>query len=153
MIFCNSAPPSTAGNLPSTYRLTEPHADFIAKFKERRFDRGRKHAYHRSLIMLAFFCSAAMSAFCKEAGGPPRAPPLLMLFLQYGISFLVFVPSAIISGPTKLKTEHLWLLLLRSLAGSFCQLLFFIAVRSIPLWALFCSLMPHPYSSRFVVYL
>jgi drug/metabolite transporter (DMT)-like permease len=82
------------------------------------------------LITLGFSCSAIMSAFSKEAG---NLPPLLILFLQYGISFLVFVPPAILSGRAKLKTNRFWLHLLRSLAGSFCQLLFFVAVRSIPL--------------------
>jgi drug/metabolite transporter (DMT)-like permease len=80
--------------------------------------------------MLAFFCSAVMSAFSKAASG---VPPLLILFLQYGISFLIFVPAAMSAGWSTLRTEHLGLHLFRSLAGSLCQLLFFIAVGSIPL--------------------
>jgi len=83
-----------------------------------------------TLITLAFFCAAVMSTLSKEAQG---VPPLLILFLQYGISFLVFVPAAAAGGRARLKTEHLGLQLLRSVAGSVCQLLFFIAVRSIPL--------------------
>lgn len=71
-----------------------------------------------------------MSAFSKEASG---VPPLLILFLQYAISFFVFVPSALRSGRSGLKTQHLGLQIFRSLAGSACQLLFFMAVRSIPL--------------------
>jgi len=82
------------------------------------------------LITLAFFCAAAMSAFSKAAAD---VPPLLILFLQYGISFLVFVPFALGAGPGTLRTQHLGLQLFRSLAGSICQLLFFIAVGSIPL--------------------
>ncbi len=82
------------------------------------------------LITLAFFFAAVMSAFSKEASG---VPPLLILFLQYAISFLVFVPFAAESGRAGLKTEHIGLQLFRSLAGSVCQLLFFVAVRSIPL--------------------
>jgi drug/metabolite transporter (DMT)-like permease len=82
------------------------------------------------LITVAFFCAAVMSAFSKAASG---LPPLLILFLQYGISFLVFVPLAARSGRAGLKTEHLWLQFFRSVAGSACQLLFFMAVRSIPL--------------------
>jgi drug/metabolite transporter (DMT)-like permease len=66
----------------------------------------------------------------KAASG---VPPLLLLFLQYGISFLVFVPAAAKAGRTNLKSRHVWLQLFRSLAGSICQLLFFIAVGSIPL--------------------
>lgn len=71
-----------------------------------------------------------MSAFSKAATG---VPPLMILFLQYAISFLVFVPSAARLGREHLKSEHLPLHLFRSLAGSICQLLFFVAVRSIPL--------------------
>ncbi len=82
------------------------------------------------LILAAFFCAAVMSALSKEASG---VPPLLILFLQYAISFLVFVPSALLSRPNALRTEHPWLQLFRSLAGSGCQLLFFIAVSRIPL--------------------
>lgn len=82
------------------------------------------------LITLAFFCSAVMGAFGKAASG---VPPLVTLSLQYGISFLVFVPNAVSIGPANLKTQHFGLQLFRSVAGSACQLLFFIAVRSIPL--------------------
>ena len=81
------------------------------------------------LITGGFFCSAVMSTFSKAASG---VPPLVILFLQYAISFLVFVPSAA-TQISHLKTEHFWLQLFRSLAGSICQLLFFVAVRSIPL--------------------
>ena len=83
-----------------------------------------------TLITLAFFFAAVMSTLSKAATG---VPPLLILFLQYGISFLVFVPAAVITGPSRLRTEHFWLQLFRSVAGSVCQLLFFMAVRSIPL--------------------
>lgn len=83
-----------------------------------------------SLITLGFFCAAVMSAFSKAASG---VPALVILFLQYGISFLVFVPSAAQAGPGILKTEHLGLQVFRSVAGSICQLLFFIAVKSLPL--------------------
>lgn len=71
-----------------------------------------------------------MSALSKMASA---VPPLLLLSLQYGISFLVFIPSAVKQGPAVLKTEHLGLQIFRSLAGSVCQLLFFIAVKSLPL--------------------
>ena len=82
------------------------------------------------LITLAFLCAAVMSTLSKAATG---VPPLLTLFLQYAVSFLVFVPGALKEGRASLATNHFWLQLFRSLAGSFCQLLFFIAVRSIPL--------------------
>lgn len=83
-----------------------------------------------TLITLAFFCAAVMSTFSKAAAG---APPLSILFLQYSISFLVFVPSAARGGRAGLATHHFWLQFLRSAAGSACQLLFFIAVQSTPL--------------------
>jgi len=71
-----------------------------------------------------------MSTLSKAAAG---VPPLMTLFLQYGISLLVFVPPAARAGRAGLKTEHFWLQLFRSVAGSVCQLLFFMAVRSTPL--------------------
>jgi len=83
-----------------------------------------------SLITLAFFCAALMSTLSKAATG---VPPLQILLLQYGIGFLIFVPSAARLGPVRLKTDHFRLQMFRSLAGSVCQLLFFVAVRSIPL--------------------
>ncbi len=83
-----------------------------------------------SLITLAFFCAAVMSALSKAAIG---VPPLLILFLQYWISFLVFIPAGLQLGLPRLKTDRFALQLFRSVAGSSCQLLFFVAVRSIPL--------------------
>lgn len=91
---------------------------------------GHKLSLGILLITSAFLCSAILSTFSKEAAG---VPPLLILFLQYAISFLVFVPSAATSGVAHLRTDRFWLQLFRSLVGSVCQLLFFIAVRSIPL--------------------
>ncbi|HEX4166821.1 MAG TPA: DMT family transporter [Bryobacteraceae bacterium] len=83
-----------------------------------------------SLIITAFLCSAVMSSFGKELS---NVPPTLTLFWQYFISFAVFVPTAFRTGRASLKTDHLTLQIVRSLAGSICQLLFFIAVKSIPL--------------------
>lgn len=57
-------------------------------------------------ITIAFFCAAVMSTFSKAASSVPR---LLTLFLQYSISFLVFLPSGVKTGPVILKTEHFWL--------------------------------------------
>ena len=91
---------------------------------------GHKLSLGILLITLAFFCSAVMSTFSKFASG---IPPLMILFLQYAISFLIFVPSAAKIGVANLKTQHFWLQAFRSLAGSVCQLLFFISVRSLPL--------------------
>ena len=82
------------------------------------------------LITSAFLCAAIMSALSKKAAG---IPALLILFLQYAISFIIFVPAALSQRIVRLKTGHLALQIFRSVAGSVCQLLFFIAVRSIPL--------------------
>lgn len=83
-----------------------------------------------TLITLAFFCAAVMSALSKAATG---IPALLLLFLQYGISFLVFLPAMFKEGPGLLKTSHIGLHAFRSIAGAVCQLLFFISVKSISL--------------------
>lgn len=71
-----------------------------------------------------------MSAFSKAASS---VPALVILFLQYAISFLVFLPLAVKAGPGILRTEHVGLQFFRSVAGSICQLLFFVAVKSLPL--------------------
>ncbi len=83
-----------------------------------------------ALITAAFFCAAVMSAFSKAAAG---VPALLLLFLQYGISLVVFLPALAKEGPSLMKTEHFGLQVFRSLAGAVCQLLFFVAVKSISL--------------------
>lgn len=82
------------------------------------------------LITAAFFCAAVMSAFSKAAAG---VPALLLLFLQYGISLLVFLPAMLKEGPAMMKTSHIGLHTFRSVAGAVCQLLFFVAVKSISL--------------------
>jgi drug/metabolite transporter (DMT)-like permease len=82
------------------------------------------------LILGAFFCAAVMSTLSKAAAS---VPALLTLFLQYAISFLIFVPLGLRSGRAGLRTSHFGLHAFRSLAGSFCQLLFFVSVKSIPL--------------------
>jgi len=102
----------------------------LAANKERVTAKGPNLPLGIGLITSAFLCAAIMSAFSKAAVG---IPALLLLFLQYGISFLVFAPSVLKEGPSMLKTDHIWLHVFRSLAGSVCQLLFFIAVKSIPL--------------------
>jgi drug/metabolite transporter (DMT)-like permease len=83
-----------------------------------------------TLITIAFLCSAIMSSLSKAASG---VPPLLILFLQCCISFLVFVPGIAETGLSIFRTERLGLHIFRSIAGSVCQLLFFVSVKSIPL--------------------
>ncbi|HRJ71909.1 MAG TPA: DMT family transporter [Terrimicrobiaceae bacterium] len=82
------------------------------------------------LITAAFFCAAVMSAFSKAASG---VPALLLLFLQYGISLLVFLPALWKDGPVMMKTSRFGLHAFRSVSGAVCQLLFFVAVKSISL--------------------
>ena len=82
------------------------------------------------LITAAFFCASVMSALSKAAS---EISPLLLLFLQYAISFLVFAPAVLKDGLGLMKTSHPGLQIFRSVAGSICQLLFFFAVKSIPL--------------------
>jgi drug/metabolite transporter (DMT)-like permease len=81
-------------------------------------------------VTAAFFCSALMSTLAKVAND---VGPITILFLQYAISFAFYLPAAIRTGPEVLRTKSLALQILRSLFGSVCQLLFFIAVRHTPL--------------------
>lgn len=81
------------------------------------------------LITLAFLCASIMSSLSKAATG---VPPLMTLFIQYSISFIIFIP-AVVNRPSILKTNRIGLQIFRSIAGSICQLLFFIAVKTLPL--------------------
>ncbi len=83
-----------------------------------------------ALITAAFFCAAVMSAFSKAAAG---VPALLLLFLQYGISLIVFLPALFRQGPSMMATDRLGLHAFRSISGAVCQLLFFVSVKSISL--------------------
>lgn len=71
-----------------------------------------------------------MSSLSKAATG---VPPLVTLFLQYCISFLVFLPKLFENGTKILHTERIGQQIFRSIAGSVCQLLFFVSVKSLPL--------------------
>lgn len=83
-----------------------------------------------ALIVTAFFWSAAMGAVTKSLH---HVSPLLILFFQYAVAFLCFVPSGTRLGVNGLRTERLGLQIFRSIAGSACQLLFFFSLRSLPL--------------------
>jgi len=82
------------------------------------------------LVTSAFFFAAVYSAFCKAATG---VPSLQVVFFQYGISLLIFIPLVLKDGVGGLKTKRIGLMCFRSLAGSICQLLFIIAVTRISL--------------------
>ena len=69
---------------------------------------------------------------CAQQGGrrrPSVADSLPVICDQ----LRVFVPAALSQGIVRMKTECLVLQIFRSVAGSVCQLLSFVAVRSIPL--------------------
>lgn len=83
-----------------------------------------------ALIVTAFLCSATMGAVTKSMH---QTSPLLMLFFQYAIGFLCFLPSGVRLGVRELRTKRLGLQIFRSVTGSACQLLFFMSLRSLPL--------------------
>jgi drug/metabolite transporter (DMT)-like permease len=83
-----------------------------------------------ALIVTAFLCSATMGAVTKSMH---QTSPLLMLFFQYAIGFLCFLPSGVRLGVRELRTKRLGLQIFRSITGSACQLLFFMSLRSLPL--------------------
>lgn len=93
-------------------------------------DAGRSLSRGIALIVAAFFWSAAMGAITKSLH---QVSPLLMLFFQYAIAFLCFVPSGLRMGWQGMRTQRLGLQIFRSIAGSACQLLFFSSLRSLPL--------------------
>lgn len=82
------------------------------------------------LIVTAFLCSATMGAVTKAMH---QVSPLLMLFFQYAIGFLCFLPSGVRLGARELRTGRLGLQIFRSVAGAACQLLFFMSLRTMPL--------------------
>lgn len=89
-------------------------------------DRGRGIA----LIVAGFFWAALMGAVTKSLH---HVSPLLTLFFQYAVAFLCFLPSGLRMGPASLRTRRTGLQIFRSLAGSACQLLFFLSLGSLPL--------------------
>ncbi len=88
------------------------------------------------LIVSAFFFSALTGFLGKYAHG---VPVVVTVFVQYGVSFLLFLPSGLRGGQeglrARLRTGNLPLMLVRSLSGSGAQLLFFAALAGLPLLA------------------
>ena len=78
------------------------------------------------LIVLAFLCVAIMSAFAKAATGIATGT---LVFFQNAIALLLFAPWALDHGFSSLKTKHIWLHILRGLAGLLSQALMFAAVK------------------------
>lgn len=93
-------------------------------------DAGHKLGRGVALIVTGFFWAAVMGAVTKSLH---HVCPLLTLFFQYAIAFLCFVPSGLRMGLGGLRTQRAGLQIFRSLAGSACQLLFFMSLRSLPL--------------------
>jgi len=93
-------------------------------------DAGHNRGRGIALIMTGFFWAAVMGAVTKSLH---HVSPLLTLFFQYAIAFLCFVPSGLRMGPAALGTQRVSLQIFRSLAGSACQLLFFLSLGSLPL--------------------
>ncbi len=83
-----------------------------------------------TLIVTAFFFSAMTGFVAKFTH---QAPVTVTVFLQYAVSFALFLPLAFKRGTSGLQTKHLALHVVRSLAGSGAQLLFFLALAGLPL--------------------
>lgn len=83
-----------------------------------------------ALILAAFFCVAAMSAFGKAASGVPTA---ITSFFQSFISLALFAPWILRHGLADLRTTQLPLHVARALAGLLSQVLFFWAVKEMKL--------------------
>jgi drug/metabolite transporter (DMT)-like permease len=93
-------------------------------------DSGHKPGRGIVLIVTGFFWSAVMGAVTKSLH---HVSPLLTLFFQYAIAFLCFVPSGLRMGAAGMRTGRVRLQVFRSIAGSACQLLFFMSLGSLPL--------------------
>jgi drug/metabolite transporter (DMT)-like permease len=83
-----------------------------------------------ALIVAAFFCVAVMSAFGKAASAVPVA---MISFFQSFISLLLFLPWVLRHGWRDLKTGQVRLNIFRALSGLLSQVLYFQAVREMPL--------------------
>ncbi len=92
---------------------------------------GGKHLVFGVLaISAAFFFSALTGVLSKFT---PGVSPMITVFVQYGVSFLIFLPLALRGGVAGLRTQHFELLTVRSVSGSGAQLLYFLSLRSLPL--------------------
>lgn len=83
-----------------------------------------------TLIVAAFFCVAAMSAFGKAAAQVSTA---MIGFFQSFISLVLFLPWTLRHGLADLRTTQLPLHIARALAGLLSQVLFFWAVKEMTL--------------------
>ena len=82
------------------------------------------------LIVLAFACVAVMSSFGKAAKGASTG---VIVFFQSFISLVLLSPWVLRKGFAELRTERIWLHILRAMGGLLSQVLMFVAVRKMPL--------------------
>ena len=73
-------------------------------------------------ICAAFFLSALTGVISKFLHG---VSSLIIVFFQYGVSLVLFLPFALRQGLGGLKTEHAEMQVIRSVAGAVSQLLYF----------------------------
>jgi drug/metabolite transporter (DMT)-like permease len=83
------------------------------------------------LTVLSFLFVAIMSAFAKVASN--SVPSTILVFFQSFISLLLLLPWILYAGISSLKTAHVGLHAVRGVAGLLSQLLFFMALKYIPL--------------------
>ena len=81
-------------------------------------------------ISTAFFFSALTGVLSKLMHG---VSPLLIVFFQYAVSTVLFLPLALRGGTRSLATKHLPMYAVRSIAGSLAQLLYFVSLRKLSL--------------------
>jgi drug/metabolite transporter (DMT)-like permease len=83
-------------------------------------------------MLLSFFILAIMSALAKAAA--PYASPLVLLFFQNGISFLLIIPLVLKKGIKEtFATQRLPLHLLRAVTGTACWYCLFFSVQKLSL--------------------
>lgn len=78
----------------------------------------------------AFFASALTGVLSKLAHG---VSPLTTVFFQYTVSLVIFLPLALRGGWRGLKTQRPVLQAVRSGAGAGAQVLYFVALKTLPL--------------------
>ncbi len=81
-------------------------------------------------ISTAFFFSALTGVLSKLMHG---VSPVLIVFFQYAVSAVLFLPLALRGGWRSLHTPHLPMLAVRSISGSLAQLLYFASLRKLSL--------------------
>ena len=81
-------------------------------------------------ICAAFFLSALTGVLSKFMHG---VSSLIIVFFQYAVSLVIFLPLALRQGVSGIKTQHAALQAVRSIAGAASQLLYFWSLGSLSL--------------------